>query len=299
MSEAAGPKTLLEAIKYFADEEVCVRTLSALRWPDGVIPCHSCGCTESYYLGTRRVWKCKGCKKQFSIKVGTIFEDSPISLAKWLPAVWMICGAKNGISSYELHRALGVTQKTAWFMLHRIRMAMQNGTMLLAGSVEADETYIGGKARNMHYEVRKQKIGGGTGSTGKTIVMGMLERGGKVVTRVIDKPTKQTLRDEIMGTVDETSKLFTDGHTGYDDMSFYYQHQVVDHAVQYVNGNIHTNRLENYWSLPKRTIGGTYVSVEPFHLVRYLDYKRSATTSARAMTAADSRKLCRRSSEND
>jgi transposase-like protein len=268
MDKAQGPKTLLEAIKYFADENVCVQTLSALRWPDGVIPCPVCGCTENYYLGTRRVWKCKGCSKQFSIKVGTIFEDSPISLSKWLPAVWMICGAKNGISSYELHRAIGVTQKTAWFMLHRIRLAMQNGSMILSGEVEADESYIGGKARNMHASKRTRAK---TGTMGKVAVMGMLERGGKVVTRVIGNPTRQVLRDQILGTVDETAKLFTDGHSGYDGLGFYYQHQVIDHATEYVRGNVHTNGIENYWSLLKRTLSGTYVSVEPFHLFRYLD----------------------------
>ncbi len=205
-----------------------------LRWPDGVIGCPVCGDTAHYYLATQRRWKCKSCSKQFSVKVGTIFEDSPLGLDKWLIAVWLITNAKNGISSYEIHRALGVTQKTAWFMLHRIRLAMQNGSMILSGDVEADESYIGGKARNMH-KGKRGKVGTG-GSTGKVAVMGMLERGGKVVTQVINAPTRQTIKDHIMGTVDQTSTLYTDGHSGYDGMSFYHQHHTIDHAVEYVRG---------------------------------------------------------------
>src|SRR5207249_9424352 len=142
---------------------------------------------ESSYLMSQRIWKCKDCKKQFSVKVGTIFEDSPIPLSKWVPAVWMIGGAKNGISSYELHRALGVTQKSAWFMLHRIRAAMQCGSfMKFKGEVEVDETYIGGLARNMHHTKRVAKFGHGTmtGGAGKIAVFGLLERHGEGKTRV-------------------------------------------------------------------------------------------------------------------
>ncbi len=172
-------------MRYFSDEDVCHRTLSAIRWPDGVVGCPSCGNTSHYFLATRRIWKCKACARQFSIKVGTIFEDSPIKLSKWLPAIWMICGAKNGISSYELHRALGVTQKTAWFMLHRIREAMRSGSFDMMGGkggpeVEIDETFIGGKVNNMHKRKREEK-GYGLGSHGdKQVVMGLMERNGEV-----------------------------------------------------------------------------------------------------------------------
>src|SRR5439155_2326415 len=163
MSKQHFPETLLEAVKYFGDEDTCIQFFANLRWPDGKPECPNCGQRErTSYLSTRRVWKCLECKKQFSAKVGTIFEDSAVPLHKWLPAVWMIGGAKNGISSYELHRALGVTQKSAWFMLHRIRAAMQCGSfMKFEGTIEVDETYIGGLARNMHHDKRVQKFGHG------------------------------------------------------------------------------------------------------------------------------------------
>jgi transposase-like protein len=212
--------------------------------------------------------------QKFSLKVGTIFEDSPLPLEKWLPAVWLICGAKNGISSYEIHRALGVTQKSAWFMMHRIRLAMQTGSFKKAGSdgaeVEVDETFIGGKARNMHKSVRAKKITG-TGGKGKTIVFGVLERGGKVHTQVVDNRLAKTVRPILKERVVEGAKLYTDVMLGYSGLESEYEHQMVNHAVEYVNGRVHTNGLENFWSLLKRTLGGTYVSVEPFHLFRYLD----------------------------
>lgn len=292
VKEINGPTTLIEAIKYFADEDVCIRTLSAIRWPDGVIGCPSCGNTEHYYLAARKIWKCKACARQFSIKVGTIFEDSPVKLSKWLPAMWMICGAKNGVSSYEIHRALGVTQKTAWFMLHRIRLAMKAGSITKLGDdVEADETYIGGKARNMHRDVHARKITG-TGGKDKTIVMGVLERGGSVITMVIDRPRKTTLQTIVKDTVLNGSRLYTDALKSYDGLEEWYRHQVVDHAICYVeNQVVHTNGMENYWSLLKRTLKGTYVSVEPFHLHRYLDEQafrfneRKDTDSGRFATA--------------
>jgi transposase-like protein len=228
------------------------------------------------------LWNCNGCRRQFSAKIGTIFEDSPIKFSKWLPAMWLIVNCKNGISSCELARDLKVTQKTAWFMLHRIRLAMRNGSLILSGEVEADETYIGGKARNMHKEQRAKVR---TGTMGKITVMGMLERGGKVVANVIQNPTRQTLRDNILGTVDETAKLFTDAHSGYDGLSFHYQHSVINHAVEYVNGNVHTNGIENFWSLLKRGLGGTYISVEAFHLFRYIDEQAFRFNSRKASEA--------------
>lgn len=235
--------------------------------------CPRCGVVDEkhYYLKTRRVWKCRDCKKQFSVKVGTIFEDSPLGLDKWLPAVWLIANCKNGISSYELAKDLGVQQKTAWFMLHRIRLAMQTGSFeKLSGEVEADETYIGGKARNMHKSKREQKITG-RGSSGKVAVMGLLERHGKIKTKVVPDTRSRTLHVEIRENVLPGSEIYTDALRSYRGLDPECIHNVVDHAEQYVDGHVHTNGLENFWSLLKRGIKGTYVSVEPYHLFRYLD----------------------------
>lgn len=271
-NESNFPKTLQEAILYFADQDTCTIFMAQLRWPDGVT-CPHCEGKAVSYLSTRRTWKCmnKACHKQFSVKVGTIMEDSAIKLDKWLAAIWLIANAKNGISSYEIHRALGITQKSAWFLLHRIRLAMQTGTFeKLSGQVEVDETYIGGLARNMHRDKRHAKING-TGGNGKVAVMGLLERNGKVRAKVLADATQATLHGEVREHVEAGAELFTDGWKGYSGLHTNYIHQVIDHAEKYVNGQIHTNGIENFWSLLKRGIKGTYVSVEPFHLFRYLD----------------------------
>jgi transposase-like protein len=265
------PKTLQQAIKYFSDEQVCIDTVAALRWPNGPV-CPKCGKTEHYYLATQKRWKCKACKKQFSVKVGTIFEDSPISLDKWLAALWMLVNCKNGISSYEVARDLGLTQKSAWFVLHRLRLALHDKTFgKLGGEVEADETYIGGLARNMHKD-KKARHKGATGWIGKVAVMGLLERhGGKVHTSVLPNVNRSTIQDKVRERVESGSILFTDAATQYDGMAAHYIHAVIDHAEAYARGNVHTNGLENFWSLVKRGLKGTYVSTEPFHLFRYLD----------------------------
>jgi transposase-like protein len=217
------------------------------------------------------MWKCLDCKKQFSVKVGTIFEDSPLGLDKWMCAMWMIGNCKNGVSSYEIARALEITQKSAWFMLHRIRYAMHHGSVnKMTGTIEADETFIGGKARNMHANKRAEKIHG-RGPDGKAIVCGLLDHEtGKVRTSVVDGRRKSHLHSEIRKNVKAGSELHTDALKSYEGLDEY-THKVVDHAETYVNENVHTNRLENFWSLLKRAIKGTYVSVEPFHLFRYLD----------------------------
>jgi transposase-like protein len=166
MESQSKPKTLQAAIKHFSNEQTCIDTVALAKWPDGKPVCPKCGCVENYYLATQKRWKCKNgkCGKQFSVKVGTIFEDSPLPLEKWMLAMWMLANCKNGVSSWEIHRAIGVTQKSAWFMLHRIRLAMQNGSILKlggnSGEVEADETFIGGKARNMHKSVKARRISG-------------------------------------------------------------------------------------------------------------------------------------------
>jgi len=265
-----APQTLVEAIRYFSDPDVCLAFVVELRWPDGVT-CPRCGSKEIRFLAKRRIWECKAKhpRKQFSIKVGTIFEDSALSLDKWLAAIWMIANAKNGVSSYEIHRALGITQKSAWFVLHRIRLAMQTETFgKLGGEVEVDETYIGGKARTMHRGKRKAK---GRGAVGKAVVMGLLERHGEVRTQVVSDITSRTLRPEVAKHVEPGATIYTDELASYKGLDREYAHMVINHAEAYAKGHVHTNGMENFWSLLKRGIKGTYVSVEPFHLFRYLD----------------------------
>ena len=262
------PKTLLQAVKYFGNLDTALGCMIAIRWPDG-ITCPRCESVEHSFVKTRRIWICKGCKKHFSVKLGTIMEDSPIGLDKWLSAMWLIVNAKNGISSYEIHRSLGITQKSAWFLLHRIRKAMQAGTFKkLMGDVEVDETAIGGLARNMHERKRKHI---GTGNVGKVAVMGLLERHGEVRARVVADRARETLQPQVRLHVEQGANLYTDAHAGYTGLEAEYIHSVINHAEAYVRGEIHTNGIENFWSLLKRSIKGTYVSVEPFHLFRYLD----------------------------
>ncbi len=266
-------ETLQEAIIHFSDFENCKALLVGLRWPDGVVRCPHCGSEKVTYLAKSRVWKCyaKHPRPTFSLKTGTIFEDSPVGLEKWLPALWLVVNCKNGISSCELAKALGVTQKTAWFMAHRLRFALiEGGFGLLSGEVEADETFIGGKARNMHASKRARRITG-TGGKDKTAVMGILERGGSVRTAVVEDRKKRTLQAEVKKHVQAGAALYTDALLSYNGLTAEHAHQVIDHAVAYVDGRVHTNGMENFWSLLKRGIGGTYVSVEPFHLFRYLD----------------------------
>jgi len=272
MDANGTPKTLLEAIRYFSDPDVATEFFAELRWPDGPI-CPKCGVQDEkhYYLQSRRVWKCRACRKQFSVKVGSVFEDSPIGMDKWLPAMWMLVNCRNGISSHELARDLGVTQKTAWFMLHRIRLATKTGTFeKLSGLVEANETYIGGLARNMHKSKRAEKITG-TGTSGKVAVMGLLERHGEVRTKIVPDTKSRTLKVEIRENVEPGSEVHTDTFQSYQGLDAEFIHNVVDHAESYVKGHVHTNGLENFWSLLKRGIKGTYVGVEPYHLFRYLD----------------------------
>jgi transposase-like protein len=272
MSENKQPQSLIEAIRYFSDIDVATEFVAKLRWPNGPF-CPRCGSTEYSYLTTRRVWKCKACKKQYSVKVGTIFEESRLGLDKWLPAVWLVANSKNGISSHELGRALGVTQKSAWFMLHRIRLAMQTKSFLrLSGEVEVDETYIGGKARNMHASERKRReVAKGRSAKTKTAVLGMRQRDGDVVAAVLPNTTKRAIQPEVHHTVRRGSVLYTDAWHSYKGLDEDFAHEVIDHAERYVDGRVHTNGIENFWSLVKRGLHGTYISVEPFHLFRYLD----------------------------
>ena len=247
----------------------------ARRWPNGV-ECPTCGSADVRFISTRKMWECKNkhARKQFSVKIGTIFEDSALPLSKWLVAIWLIANCKNGISSYEVGRALGITQKSAWFMLHRIRLAMQSRSFLkLGGSgseVEVDETFVGGAARFMHKSVHKRRITE-TGTKDKTPIVGILERGGEVRATVVSNRKKKALQGEITKHVATGTAVYTDALMSYQGLKPVYAHQVIDHAERYVDGQVHTNGLENFWSLLKRGIKGTYVSVEPFHLFRYLD----------------------------
>ncbi len=271
MSKKRQPTSLIEAIRYFSDLDVATDYVAKLRWPNGPV-CPRCGCVEYSYLTTRRVWKCKGCKKQYSVKLGTIMEDSPLGLDKWLPAIWLVANSKNGISSHELARALGVTQKSGWFMLHRIRLAMQARSIeRLSGEVEVDETYIGGKARNMHASERARR--GITKGRPKhqVSVLGMIERGGRVQAEVVPNVKASTLRPRVKDSVADGSTVYTDALASYNGLGVRFSHKTIDHAERYVDGQVHTNTIENFWSLVKRSLHGTYVSVEPFHLFRYLD----------------------------
>ncbi|AIE85764.1 IS1595 family transposase [Fimbriimonas ginsengisoli] len=290
------PKTLLEVVIHFADERTAWEYMRNRRWPNGV-SCPRCECDRVHLIESRMIWRCNGCRKQFSVKVGTIFEDSPIKLSKWIPAMWLIANAKNGISSYELHRALGVTQKTAWFMLHRIRLAMQQESFEKMGGkngveVEVDETFIGANARNIHQDVREAK-GIKQGSQGhRSVVLGMIERDGSVRTFHVEDRRANSLVPLLKKHIHPDSWLYTDSNPAYVMLPDWFRHEMVDHAVEYVNGRVSTNCMENYWSLLKRTIRGTYVSVEPFHLHRYLDEQafrfneRKGTDASRFKTLA-------------
>ena len=280
------PKTLLEAICYFSDLDVATDFVAKMKWEDGPV-CDRCGTVESYHLAKRRVWKCKGCGRQYSVKVGTIFEDSPLGLDKWLPAVWLIANSKNGVSSHELGRALGITQKSSWFMLHRIRLAMTTGTFeKLSGTAEVDETFVGGKATNMHAKQRAERISG-TGGTGKTIVVGVLERGGEVRAEIVPDRKAGALMDFIRENVEDDSTVYTDSHQGYAPVRWNYEHGTTDHSLgEYVNGAIHTNGIENFWSLLKRSIKGTYISIAPEHLIAYVD-ERAFTFNNRKRSDLD------------
>jgi transposase-like protein len=280
------PKTLQDAIVYFSDKDRAFAYALNYRWPNGLVTCPRCGSEKHAFIKTRHIWECYGCKKQFSLKVGTIFEDSAISLDKWMMVAWMLTNCRNGVSSYEIARSVGVTQKSAWFMLHRIREAMKDKSFGKMGSngggeVEVDEAYVGAKVKNMHYS-RKLKIQNElskvpawkqtTRYTGKTAIMGMFDRDSREVrAKVVPNTRRETLQTEILNGIHHGSRIYSDEAVAYDSLKAEYIHETVNHADTYVRGQVHTNCLENFWSLTKRNLAGTYVAVEPFHLDRYLD----------------------------
>lgn len=283
MATTTWPTTLQQAVIYFADADQALAAAVELRWQGKPVTCPTCGSRDVHFIATRRVWRCKNVheRRQFSVKIGTVMEDSPIGLDKWMVAIWLLSSAKNGISSYELSRAIGVTQKSAWFLLHRVRLAMQDTDTggKLGGEVEIDETFIGGKARNMHKSaLNRRKLTQANPMVGKVTVMGLLERTStkgksKVRTAIVANTRRRNLEPHIRQHVEVGSTVHTDSLPSYKHLSSddAYIHNVIDHAHSYVEGNVHTNGMENFWSLLKRTVKGTYVSVEPFHLFRYLD----------------------------
>jgi len=281
-----GPQTLQQAIQFFSEYENCRQFMIAVRWSDGKVRCPYCESEKVTYLEKARVYRCYGDhpKQKFSLKIGTVFEDSPIPLEKWLPATWMLSNCRNGVSSYEIHRALGVTQKSAWFMMHRIRLAMQTGTFRKLGGpgseVESDETFVGGKAKNMHASRRAQfkaaresaEMTDHANLVNKAAVWGILDREQRQVrATVVPKVNREALQVAVLNQVEHGSKIYTDEAKVYRSLPKEYTHQFVNHLESYVSGSVHTNGLENFWSLLKRGLNGTYVAVEPFHLHRYLD----------------------------
>ena len=268
------PDTLRDAIIWFADFDHCRQYMMLLRWPDGKVKCPRCGSEHLFYISKERVWKCYGKHDhaKFSLKTGTIFEDSPIALEKWLPAAWLAINCKNGISSYELHRDLKVTQKSAWFMLHRIRLAMQSGTFnKLSGEVEADETFVGGKVQNMHRKSKRSIQAKNDGNWGKAVVLGLLERDGRARAAVAATRKHYDIHNNVMANVEPGSTLFTDEFDAYQSLPEQFTHEMVNKLQGYVRGRVHVNGMENFWSLLKRTLKGTYVSVDPAHLQAYVD----------------------------
>lgn len=273
-----APETLQQAMAFFSDPQKAFEAAVEFRWPDGNPTCPRCGGSKHSFIKTRRLWFCYDCKKQFTVKVGTIMEDSPIGLDKWMCAMWMLANCKNGISSYEIAKNLGIHQKSAWFMLHRIREAMsQDDTHKFGfgGPVEADEAYIGPNPQKMH-KSRKARVqardGLKGGLVGKTAVHGILDRHYRQVrAQVVPNVTRETLQNAILNNVTPFAKVYTDEHFGYDNLGKQFVHKVVNHSREYVRGNVHTNGIENFWSLLKRSLRGTYVAVEPFHLNHYID----------------------------
>jgi transposase-like protein len=278
------PKSLQQAILYFADPKNCREYLVARRWPDGVI-CPRCGSKNVLFLEKYNRWHCREKHKapQFTLKTGTIFEDSPLGLDKWLTAMWMVVNCKNGVSSWEISRSLKITQKSAWFMDHRIRLALQSGSIYKLGGpgseVEADEAFIGPKPKNMHAKRRfalkkaqDSNLHGDTRLIGKTAILGLLDREQRRIrTTIIPAIKREVLQNEILKQVEHGTKLYTDEANAYRSLPKEFTHEFVNHVEKYVDGRVHTNGLENFWSLLKRTLSGTYVAVEPYHLHRYLD----------------------------
>jgi transposase-like protein len=286
---AEDPKTLQEAILHFSDPANCREYLMVRRWPDGAV-CPRCTSKDVIYLEKYNRWHCRAKHEapQFTLKTGTIMEDSPIGLDKWLMALWQIVNSKNGISSYEIHRAIGITQKSAWFLEHRIRLALANGTFeKLSGEIEADETFVGGKVQNMHRRSKRKLQALSGPNWGKAVVLGLLQREGKVRAAVAPSRHKHQVHSHIMENVEPGSKLYTDEFVSYTELPADFSHEIINHLQGYVNGRISTNQMENFWSLLKRGLKGTYVSVDPAHLQAYVDEQVFRFNNRKDMNDAD------------
>ena len=286
--ETSFPQSLLQATRYFADPDVCVDFVAAMRWPNGVT-CPHCEGKRVSYLSSRRIWKCmaKGCRKQFSAKTFSVFEDSPIPLDKWLVATWLVVNCKNGISSYEVAKDLKVTQKSAWFMLHRLRLALKNETWVKMGSgggaVEVDEAYVGGSPKNWSLSKRanQKRFSPNRVNPEKTAVMGMLDRDTRQVrAKVVPNVNREILQEAILNNIVEAGTVYTDGLKSYSNLSaLQFVHETVNHMDEYVRGEVHTNGIENFWALLKRGLRGTAlmrtraVGIEP--VLDHIQIKRA------------------------
>ncbi len=278
MKTTTTPKTLLEAVTYFSDDAKCVEFLEKFLWESGKPCCPNCGSDNVSKLNFRPAYRCreKGCMKSFSLKSVSIMNHSPLPITKWVPAIWFIINHKNGVSSCEVARALGITQKSAWHLCHRIRSVVSNGSFeKMKGTIEIDETFIGGKEQFKHRlnnsSLQQWRDRQGSKKS-KTVVMGMVERGGEFRGAVVDTNGRKKMLPEIIANVAEGSTVYTDGLSAYDTLHTTFNHSKVDHGrKEYVRGDVHTNTIENFWSCFKRSIKGTYIQIASFHTDRYLD----------------------------
>ncbi len=266
---------LIELVTYFKDEKVCNKYLEKIRWDKNNYTCpyEGCGHDKVFKYSNGKTYKCAKCQKQFSIRVGTIFEDSKISLKKWFAAIYLITTNKKGISSLQLSKDIGVTQKTAWFMSHRVRKALglHQSDDKLEGICEADETYVGGLEKNKHFD---KKIKGTQGRSTKTkiIVAGVVQRGGELRAKMLEATNIKTLGKYVADNVKEGSRVNTDEWLGYKKLHKLFDHQVVNHkSQQYVIGDIHTNTIEGFWAIFKRGIRGVYHLMTSKHIQQYVD----------------------------
>jgi transposase-like protein len=262
------PQTLLEAVRHFSDPEAAWHFVKEMRWPGGAI-CPFCGHDKSSFCEPRKRWQCKSCRKQYTVKTGTIFHGSPLGLDVWLSGMWLITNARNGISSYELSRSLGISQPCAWFLAHRVRSMMETGTFLrLSGTVEVDETWVGGKPAAMHANRRTEMRRRGFP---KVCVMGLKERGGQVRLRVIQNTKAETLQPAIRRFVKKGEMLYTDNARAYQGIEKDFDHHTVNHfAGQYVTGDVSCNSIDNVWSVMKRAYHGSHIHYSHQHAHRYV-----------------------------
>lgn len=264
---------LLNLLSYFKDEQICLSYLETIRW-EGKLSCPYKDCEgDKIYRCKDHKYKCDKCKRIYSVKVGTIFEGSKLPLQKWYAAIYLITAHKKGISSLQLSRDLSITQKTAWFVLHRVRysLGLNSGTDKLSGIIEADETFMGGNEKNKHKSKRTEGTQGRSVKT-KSAVAGVIERGGELRAKKIKNTNGYHLKPFVVKNVEFGSQLMTDEHLGYNGLAQLFKHSRVNHGTeQYVVGNCHTNAMEGFWSLLKRGVNGIYHSISQKHLQQYID----------------------------